>query len=97
MGGLEFTKEAAKRLEKTYLTRDVVAQRLETIRQLNLSVVRAFWISDVVRAICAKAWPKSLGIMVLSSASIFRPISLRSAIGEKLQRGFHTPSATRPT
>src|SRR5216684_5381463 len=37
MGGLEFTKEAAKRLEKTYLTRDVVAQRLETIRQLNLS------------------------------------------------------------
>jgi arsenite methyltransferase len=37
MSGLEFTKEAAKRLEKTYLTRDVVAQRLETIRQLNLS------------------------------------------------------------
>src|SRR5450432_3300499 len=37
MSGLEFTKEAAKRLEKTYLTRDVVAQRLETIRQLDLS------------------------------------------------------------
>src|SRR5258705_13156546 len=37
MSGLEFTKEAAKRLEKTYLTRDVLAQRLETIRQLNLS------------------------------------------------------------
>lgn len=37
MSGLEFTKEAAKRLEKTYLTKDVVAQRLETIRQLSLS------------------------------------------------------------
>src|SRR5260370_17614291 len=37
MSGLQFTKEAAKRLEKTYLTRDVVAQRLETIRQLDLS------------------------------------------------------------
>jgi ubiquinone/menaquinone biosynthesis C-methylase UbiE len=37
MSGLEFTKEAAKRLEKTYLTSDVVAQRSETIRQLDLS------------------------------------------------------------
>ena len=37
MSALEYTKEDAKRLEKTYLTRDVVAQRLETIRQLNLS------------------------------------------------------------
>jgi arsenite methyltransferase len=37
MSGLEFTKEAAKRLEKAYLKRDVVAQRLETIRQLDLS------------------------------------------------------------
>ena len=74
MSGLEFTKEAAKQLEKTYLTRDVVAQRLETIRQLDLSSVGAFWISDVVRVICAKAWGRSLGVMVLSSASIFRPI-----------------------
>src|SRR5260370_3337102 len=37
MSGLEFTKEDAKRLEKLYLTRDVTAQRLETIRQLDLS------------------------------------------------------------
>jgi arsenite methyltransferase len=37
MGGLEFTKESAKRLEKNYLKRDVVAARSETIRQLNLS------------------------------------------------------------
>ena len=37
MSGLEFTKEAAKQLEKAYLKRDVVAQRLETIRQLDLS------------------------------------------------------------
>lgn len=37
MSGLEFTREAAERLEKIYLTRDVVAQRLETIRLLDLS------------------------------------------------------------
>src|SRR6516225_9376746 len=37
MSGLEFTDEAAKQLEKAYLTTDVVAQRLETIRHLNLS------------------------------------------------------------
>src|SRR5258708_11651555 len=37
MSGREFQKEDAKRLEKLYLTRDVTAQRLETIRQLNLS------------------------------------------------------------
>jgi arsenite methyltransferase len=37
MAGLEFTSEAAKQLEKIYLTRDIIAQRLETIRQLNLS------------------------------------------------------------
>jgi arsenite methyltransferase len=37
MSGLEYTKENAKRLEKNYLTRDVAAQRSETIRQLNLS------------------------------------------------------------
>src|SRR6266852_23012 len=37
MSGLEYTKENAKRLEKIYLTRDVAAQRSETIRQLNLS------------------------------------------------------------
>lgn len=34
MSGLEFTKDAAQQLEKLYLTRDVVAQRLETIKQL---------------------------------------------------------------
>ena len=38
MSGFEFTKEAAKRLEKIYLTRDVMAQRSETIRQLDLSI-----------------------------------------------------------
>jgi ubiquinone/menaquinone biosynthesis C-methylase UbiE len=36
MSGLEYSKENAERLAKTYLTRDVVAQRSETIRQLNL-------------------------------------------------------------
>ena len=37
MSGLEYTNENAKRLEKLYRTRDVAAQRSETIRQLNLS------------------------------------------------------------
>jgi arsenite methyltransferase len=36
MSGLEYTKENAERLEKIYLTKDVAAQRSETIRQLNL-------------------------------------------------------------
>jgi len=37
MSGLTFTDEAACHLEKTYSTEDIVAQRLETIRHLNLS------------------------------------------------------------
>lgn len=37
MSGLEFTDAAAKQLERIYLTRDVIAQRSETIRQLALS------------------------------------------------------------
>ena len=37
MSGLTFTDEAARHLENTYGTKDVVAQRLETIRHLNLS------------------------------------------------------------
>ena len=35
MSGLEFTEEAARQLELLYLTRDVVAQRSETIKQLE--------------------------------------------------------------
>jgi arsenite methyltransferase len=37
MSGLEYTGAAVQRLEKLYLTKDVVAQRSETIRQLALS------------------------------------------------------------
>jgi len=37
MTGIQFTDEAARQLEKTYLTRDVIAQRSETIRHLSLS------------------------------------------------------------
>ena len=37
MSGLEFTEDAARRLESLYLTTDVVAQRVETIRRLGLS------------------------------------------------------------
>lgn len=36
MSGLEFTDAAAKRLEKLYLSKDVIAQRSETLRQLAL-------------------------------------------------------------
>src|SRR5262249_40462240 len=36
MSGLEFTEDAARQLERLYLTRDIVAQRSETIRQLGL-------------------------------------------------------------
>jgi arsenite methyltransferase len=37
MSGLTFTDEVARQLENTYRTKDVVAQRLATIRHLNLS------------------------------------------------------------
>ena len=37
MSRLEFTQDAARQLEELYLTRDVVAQRSETIKQLALS------------------------------------------------------------
>jgi arsenite methyltransferase len=37
MSGLTFTREAARQLEKVYLTTDVVAQRAETLKQLALS------------------------------------------------------------
>jgi hypothetical protein len=36
MSGLEFTDDAARQLERLYLTKDVVAQRAETIRQIAL-------------------------------------------------------------
>jgi len=38
MGVLTFADEAARQLEKTYRTKDIVAQRLETIKHINLSV-----------------------------------------------------------
>src|SRR5216684_5474225 len=37
MSGLEFTEDAARHLERVYLTPDVVAQRSETLKQLALS------------------------------------------------------------
>ena len=59
MSGLEFTDEAARQLEKAYLTRDVISQRSETIRHLNLCPGERVLISGVVRGFCAKAWEKS--------------------------------------
>ena len=37
MNGLQFSDEAARQLEKAYLSRDVIAQRSDTIRHLSLS------------------------------------------------------------
>src|ERR1700676_5610171 len=37
MSGLTFTEDAARHLERLYLTPDVVAQRAETMKQLALS------------------------------------------------------------
>jgi len=37
MNGLKFTDEAAVQLDKFYRTKDIVAQRVETIRHLNLT------------------------------------------------------------
>jgi arsenite methyltransferase len=37
MSGLEFTEDAARRLERLYLTKDVIAQRAETVRRLAIS------------------------------------------------------------
>jgi len=37
MSGLEFTEATARRLERLYLTNDVVAQRAETLRRLVVS------------------------------------------------------------
>jgi SAM-dependent methyltransferase len=37
MSGLQFTEDAARHLERLYLTSDVVAQRSETMKQLALS------------------------------------------------------------
>lgn len=36
MSGLDFTDEAARQLEALYLTRDVIAQRSDTLRQIHL-------------------------------------------------------------
>ena len=36
MSGLEFTEEAARQLEALYLTSDIIAQRSETLRKLQL-------------------------------------------------------------
>ena len=37
MSGLKFTDETARQLEKHYRVKDIVVQRLETIRHLNLT------------------------------------------------------------
>jgi len=74
MSGLEYTKENAKRLEKIYLTRDVAAQRSETIRQLNLSSGESVLDIGCGPGYLCESMGNLLGIMVPSSASIFRPI-----------------------
>ena len=95
MTGLEFTDEAARQLEKTYLTGDIIAQRFETIRQLNLS--------DGERVLDIGCGPgylcESMGEIVgRHGAVVGIDISsdlIASAIGEKLQRSFHMQSVTQ--
>ena len=95
MSGLEFTEEQAKRLARTYLTRDVVAQRLETIRQLDLS--RGESVLDIG---CGPGYLcESMGEIVWRHGAVVGiDISsdlIASAIGEKLQRSFHMQSVTQ--
>ncbi len=56
MSGLTFTEDTARKLERLYLTTDVVAQRSETMEQLALS----------------KAWRSLLAVVALLPAWIFR-------------------------
>jgi arsenite methyltransferase len=73
MSGLKFTEDAARQLERACLTRDVVAQRSETIKQLAL--FRGECVLDVGCGpgfLCEKAWLKLLAAMALLLASMFR-------------------------
>ena len=74
MTGLEFTNEAAKQLEKTYLTRDIIAQRFETIRQLNLSDGERVLDIGCGPGYLCESMGKIVGAMALLSASIFQAI-----------------------
>jgi arsenite methyltransferase len=56
MSGLEFSEETARQLERILRTRDVVAQRSETIKQLALSPGERVLELVAVRVFCAKAW-----------------------------------------
>ena len=96
MTGLEFTSEAAKQLEKVYLTTDIIAQRSETIRQLNLSSGES-----VLDVGCGPGYLcESMGEIVgrhgavvgIDISSDLKP----SAIGERLQSGFHMRLVTQP-
>ena len=95
MTGLEFTKEAAKRLEKAYLKRDVVAQRLEAIRQLDLSSGES--VLDVgcgpgylCESMAEIVGPSGAVVGIDVSADL-----IASAMGEEHRHGFHMTSATR--
>ena len=73
MSGLTFTEDAARQLEKVYLTTDVVAQRAETLKLLALSGgERVLDIGCGPGAFCAKAWPPPSAPTAASPASIFR-------------------------
>ena len=74
MNGLKFTEEVASQLERNYLTKDVVAQRLETIKQLALSEGERVLDIGSGLVFFAKASLTSLVAMALSSALIFRVI-----------------------
>ena len=97
MSGLEFTEEAARQLESLYLTRDIVAQRSETIRQLALRSGERVLDVGCGPGFFVKVSLTLLVVTALSQASTFRVTSSRYAGDETPRNGFHTLSEMRPT
>jgi cyclopropane fatty-acyl-phospholipid synthase-like methyltransferase len=74
MSGLTFTDEAAKQLEKTYRSKDLVARRSYIIRQLNLT--RGERVLDIGcgPGFLCESVAEMLGTKAPLSVSIFPPI-----------------------
>ena len=54
MGGLTFTDEAARHLEKTYRTKALLRSGATQFGTSTYRPVKKSWISDVAQAFCAK-------------------------------------------
>ena len=95
MSGMEHTKENAKRLEKLYRTRDVKAQRSETIRQLNSSIGES-----VLDIGCGPGYLRESMAQIVGRTGAVVGIDISTDLiavcnRQKLLHGFHMPSATR--